>query len=100
MNNEPHQSILSEHKALEGHVFSLEIINDGIRYFEMMNQCHLVLTRNEKDAAHKRVMCEYNELVNFSNRLADEMQCLRKMCNRLVVKHRKLIDIWKEAVKK
>lgn len=40
-----------------------------------MNQHHLALTRNEKEAMRKRDMHEYNELVLERYKLVDKMQC-------------------------
>ena len=54
LKNEPHQSAMSEHKALEEHVFRLDIVNDETSCFETTNQCHLALLSNEKQVNRER----------------------------------------------
>ena len=84
MKNESCQSALSEHKALEECVVRLDIINDEITCFEMMNQCHLAMKRNEKEVDHERQVCEQNELI-------DEHHKMGKVCNTW---ERNTIDFW------
>ena len=50
--------MLSEYKSLEEHVVRLEKINDEISCFGFMYQCHLKLTRNEKNEDWEREVCE------------------------------------------
>ena len=96
--NEPCQSVMTEHKALEEHVHRLEIKNEEKSYIETMNQCHLALMRNEKQANRKRETCECNMLIEEHNKLNEEMQHLWKNYNVLFVKHVKLIDAYNEVI--
>ena len=98
-NNEPCPSMLSEYKALEECVFSLEIMNDEARCFDVMNQCHSALTRNEKEVPSEKERREHNELVVKFNKKAKEMKHWGKACNELLVKHRKFADVCNEAIK-
>ena len=78
LKNEPHQSFMSECKALEEYAHTLDINNDENSCFETMSQCHLALIRNEKQDDRKRGTCEHNELKDESNKMIEEMKQLGK----------------------
>ena len=67
-------------------------MNDETSCFEIMNQCHLTLMRNENKVNRQRETCEYNELIDDYQRMEKEMKHLVKMHNGLRVKYRKLMN--------
>ena len=81
LKNEPYQSVLSEHKALEEHAISLETMNDEKSCLEMMNQYYLTLIIIEKEVCHERETCECDELMDECHKMAKEMQHLVKTHN-------------------
>ena len=89
---------MSKCKALEEHVFRLDIMNEERSCFEMMNQCHLASTRNEKQVNREIGTCECNELIDEHHKMAKEMQYPGKNHNGLLVKHRKLTNDDNEAI--
>ena len=98
IKNEPHQSVMSDHKSPEEHVHRLHIKNNEKNYFETTNQCHLALMRNENQDNRKRGACECNELIDEHNKMVEEMQHLGKTHNTLLIKHGKLINECNEVI--
>ena len=96
--NEPHQSVMSEHKALEEHVYILEIKNEEKSCVETMNQFHLALMRNEKQVNRKIENREYKKLIEECDELNEEMQHLGNNCNAFLVKYRKMTNACNEVI--